>query len=85
MAPRLRHSLVVLLVAAAVLLVSAANDGGMTTVGARGVADGYLGDNFVGCLEMGLARCFAQPTVVCVEDAIVECSLQAAAAAPPAP
>lgn len=84
MAPRHRLSLFV--VAAAVLLVSggsAADDGATTTTMAA--RDGYLGDKYIGCLEMLLSsRCFADPTVPCVEDAIVECTLQVAAAAPAA-
>lgn len=80
MAPRHRLSLFV--VAAAVLLLSGGSagdvDGGTTT-------DGYLGDKYIGCLEMVLSsRCIADPTVPCVEDAILECTLQAAAAAPAA-
>lgn len=75
MAPRHRLSLFV--VAAALLLLSGGSvDGGTTT-------DGYLGDKYIGCLEMVLgSRCIADPTVPCVEDAILECTLQAAAAAP---
>lgn len=67
---------------AAVLLFSgslaAADDDSGTVGAARGVTNGYLGDDYIGCLEMGFARCFAHPTLICLEDAMVECSLQAA-------
>lgn len=59
--------------------LAVADDNNSRTVGARSV---YLGDDYIGCLEMGFSRCFAHPTLICLEDAMVECSLQAAAAAP---
>lgn len=76
MAPRKR--LAVLVIVAAVLLLLS----GSLAVAARGVPNGaYLGDDYIGCLEMGFSRCVAHPTLICLEDAMVECSLQQATTA----
>lgn len=64
--------------APAPLPIRAADDAELGTL-ARGVTH-VVGDGYIGCLEMCFSRCFADPTLVCVEDAMVECSLEAAAA-----
>jgi hypothetical protein len=69
----------VLLLAVLPLLIRGADDAGLGSL-ARGITHVVVGDGYIGCLEMRFSRCFADPTLACVEDAMVECSLEAAAA-----
>ena len=89
MAPRKRVVVAVALVLLVAVLVSGGQaqqaaargaDGVELRSLARGITNVVVGDGYIGCLEMGFSRCFADPTLICVEDAMVECSLQAAAA-----